>query len=82
MYRKLEGVHVGFLRRITRQRAVQNKDGTKRQVAADTVLDKAGNQPLRTYIVSRQATKGEWMALCHILEVCDREKNYKGVGRR
>ena len=69
MYRKLEGVHVGFLRRITRQRAVQNKDGTKRQVAADTVLDKAGNQPLGTYIERSQEKRGEWVALCPILEV-------------
>ena len=38
MSRKLEGVHVGFLRWITRQRAVQQKDGTWRQVEAETVL--------------------------------------------
>ena len=72
MYRKLEGFHVGFLRRITRQRAVQNKDGTKHQVAADTVLDKSGTQPLGTYIERSQAKGGEWVALCPILEVTPR----------
>ena len=55
MSRKIEGVHVGFLRRITRQRAVQQKDGTWRKVAAEMVLEKAGTQPLGTYIERRQA---------------------------
>ena len=32
--RKLEGVHVGFLRQITGQRAVRQEDGTWRQVAS------------------------------------------------
>ena len=36
--RKLEGVHAGFLRRIMRQRAVRQKDGTWRQVTAAAVL--------------------------------------------
>ena len=38
MSRKLEGVHVGFLWRITMQRAVQQKDRTSRQVAEEWVL--------------------------------------------
>ena len=42
MSRKLEGVHVGFLRQITGKGAVRGKDGTWRQVAAEKVLDKAG----------------------------------------
>ena len=72
MSRKLEGVHVGFLQRIKRQRVVQQKDGTWRQVAAGTVIEKAGTQPLGTYIDRRQATVAEWVALRPILEVCDR----------
>ena len=42
MSRKLEGVHVGFLRQITGKREVRGKDGTWRKVAAEKVLDKAG----------------------------------------
>ena len=45
---KLEGVFVGFLWRITRQRAEQQKDGTWRQMVTDTVLEKSGPQPLGT----------------------------------
>ena len=39
--RKIEGVHMGFLRRIMRKRAVRQKYGTWWQVAAETVLEKA-----------------------------------------
>ena len=56
MSRKLEGLHVGFLRQITGQRLVLQEDRTWRQVAAETVLDKAGTQYLGTYINMRQAT--------------------------
>ena len=38
MSRNLEGVHVGFLRRIKGQRAVQQEGGTWRQVASEKVL--------------------------------------------
>ena len=48
----------------------------------ETVLDKAGTHPLETYIERRQAKKGEWVALCPILEFCDRETGFEGVGRR
>ena len=81
MSRNLEGVHVGLMWRITRQRAVRQKDGTWRQVEAETVLEKAETQPLETYIDRRQATVAEWVTLCPILEVCDRETGYEGGGR-
>ena len=50
---KLEGVFVGFLWRITRQRAEQQKDETWRQVSTETVLEKAVIQLLGTYIDTR-----------------------------
>ena len=56
MSRKLEGIRVGFLQKKKRQRAVQQKDKTWRQLAAKTVLEKACTQPLGTYIDRRQAT--------------------------
>ena len=71
----------GFLRLITRQRSVRQKDGTWRQVAADKVLEKAVTQPLGTYIYRRQVTVTEWVALRPILEVYDRDTGYKGGGR-
>ena len=43
MSRKMEGVHVGFLRQITGQRVLQQEDGTWRQVTAEKVLEKAGS---------------------------------------
>ena len=72
MSRKLEGVHVGFLMQITRHGAVRQKDRTWRQESAETVLEKSGTQPLGTYNDRRQAIVVEWVALRHILEVCDK----------
>ena len=68
---KLGGFHVGFLRRIMMQRAVRQKDETWRYVTAKTVLEKSGTQTIGTYIDRRQAKVAEWVALRHILEVCD-----------
>ena len=59
MSRKREGVHVGFLRQITRQMAVQREDRTWRQLTSDKVLEKAGTKYLGTYIDRRQATVAE-----------------------
>ena len=42
MSRKLEGFHVGFLQRITRQRSVQQKNGAWWKVAPETVVEKVG----------------------------------------
>ena len=80
--RKPEGVCVGFLRWITRQGEVRQKDRTCRQVSEEKVLEKAGTQTPCTYIGKSQAIVAVRVALCPILEVCDRETGYKGVGRR
>ena len=82
MYRKLEGVHMGFLRRISRQRAVQQKDRTHMQVAAETVLEKLVTHTLGTYIDRSQATVVEWVVLRPILEVFARETGYEEGERR
>ena len=60
---------------------MQREDGTWRQVASYKVLKKSGTQSLRAYIDRRQATVAGWVALCPILEVCDREMGYEGGGR-
>ena len=82
MSRKLEGVHVGFLRLIMRQSTVRQKDGIFQQVIAATVLNKAGTHPLCTYIDRRQATVAEWVEARPILEVYDIETGYEGRWRR
>ena len=42
----------------------------------------AGTKSLGAYIDKRQATVAELVALCPILEVCDKETGYEGEGRR
>ena len=59
MSRNQEGVHVGFLKQITGQREVRQKDGTWRCVTAEKVLKKAGTHYLGSYIDRRQATVAE-----------------------
>ena len=78
IYRKLEGVYVGFLRMITGQRAVRHEYRTWRKVAAEKFLEKSGTQTLGTYIDRRKATVSEWMALSPILEVYDIDTGYEG----
>ena len=50
MYRNLEGVHVGFLRHIPRQREVRQRDETWRSLAAEKVFNKSGTQYLGAYL--------------------------------
>ena len=56
MYRKMEGVHVGFLRQITGKRAMQRENGTWRKVSEEKVLEKAGTHSIGAYIDRKQAT--------------------------
>ena len=60
---------------------MRQKDGTWRQVTAETVLEKAGTQPLGTYIDRIQAKVAEWVALRPILEVFNIATGFGGVGR-
>ena len=71
--RKLEGVHVGFLRQ---------RDGIWISEAAEKVLKEAGTQTLGSYIEKRQATVAEWVVLRPIPDICDRETGYEGWRRR
>ena len=78
----LEGVHVGFLRQMTGQKAKRQRDGTWRIEAAEEVPKESVTQTLGAYIDKRQATVAEWVTLRPILEICDRETGYEGGGRR
>ena len=66
---------------ITGKREVWQEDENWWKVAAEKVLEKSGTNSLGTYIYRRQETVAEWVALRPILEVCDRDIGYEGVGR-
>ena len=80
MYRKLEGVHVGFLKQITGQSIVRKRDGTWRCVEVEKFLKKEVTQSIGAYIDKRQAAVVEWVHLRPILEVCDKETDLQGGG--
>ena len=50
MSQDLEGVHMGFLRQMTDQKAKRQRDGTWRSDAAAKVLKEAVTQTLGSYI--------------------------------
>ena len=61
---------------------MKQKYGTCGCVAVDKALKKVGTQPLGAYIYRQQATVAEWVVLCPILEVCDKDTCYEVGGRR
>ena len=63
MPHNLEGVHVLFLRQITGQRIVRQRDRTWRSVTSEKFLKKEVTHPLGAYIDKRQATVAEWVKL-------------------
>ena len=73
MYRKLEGVYMGFLRQETGQKAKQQRD--KKWISSEVarVLKEAGTQTLGAYIDKRQKTVVMRVALRPILDICDME---------
>ena len=68
MSRKLEGVHMGFLRQVMGKKYKQQRDGTCRSAAAAKALKEAGNKTLEAYIDKWQATVAEWLELIPILD--------------
>ena len=79
--KRLEEINIGFLKQVTGNRARWQQDGCWRREGADSMLQVAGTQPLRTYIDRRQATVAEWVATRPIFEVCAQEIWYEGGGR-
>ena len=79
MSQRLEGLHVIFLRQVTRKQAKRRRDGSWRQIPTEEVLQGAGKQTLRIYVVRRQATVAEWVATRPIfICVCDRRGTKEG----
>ena len=54
MAKNMEGVHVGFFRKVTSKTARRHWDGTWSRASAESVLKEAGTQNLGTYIDKRQ----------------------------
>ena len=81
MLQRLDGVHVGLLRQVIKLKAKILRDGSWRKATANKVLQRAGTQPIRTYLDRRQATVAEWVALRHTFNVYARETSYKGGGK-
>ena len=82
MSRKLDEVHVVFLRQMAGKKAKRQRSRTWKSEAVVKVLKEAGTQTIGMYIDKRQATVSEWVALIPILEILDRETGYEGGGRR
>ena len=55
MSQRLEGVHVGLLRQVTRSKAKIMKDGSCKKVATEKVLQGEGTQLIQIYLDMRQA---------------------------
>ena len=70
--RRLEGVHLGVLRKVTGHNANQKRYRTWIIVAEARVLKEAGTHTLGDYIDKRQETVTEWVVLRPIIEVCNR----------
>ena len=62
MSKRIEGAHVSFLRQVTHKQATQQRYRSWRQVPAEEVLQGAGTQAIRTYVVRQQETVLEWVA--------------------
>ena len=71
MARDLEGLHVGFLRQVTGQKAKRQREGTWRSMAAAEVIKESGTHTLWLYIDKRQATGAKWVVLRAILDIFD-----------
>ena len=80
MSKNLEGVHVGFLRKVTVKTPKRQRDGTWRSVAAESLLKEAGTNTPGTSIDKRQEIVEDWVASRQILEVFNRGAGYD-VGR-
>ena len=80
MVNKLEGVHMGFLRQVTRMKEQRLGDETWKNMGPDRVLQAAGTKPLQEYINKNQATVAEWVSLLLIFEVCAKYTGYEGGG--
>ena len=81
MTQRLEGVHVGFLRQVTKLKGKRLRYGLWLKVVVDTVLQGSGKQPIQNYLEKSKATVAESLDLRHIFDVCIRETTYERGGK-
>ena len=77
MMQNIEGVHVGFLRKVTGENEQRLGDKTCRKEGAYRVLKAAGTKTLRGYIKKRQATVAERFDIRPIFKACAKETGYE-----
>ena len=73
MAQRLDGVHVGFLRQVTKLKAKILRNSSWQKVVTNKALQGAGAQPLYIYLDRRQAAVVQLVALWPIFYVCARE---------
>ena len=76
MSQNIEGAYVGFLKKLTGENMRGLGGESWQKVAADSVLQSAGTQPLRTYIDKMQAEVAERVASRLIFEVYTKDNRY------
>ena len=79
---KLEGVHMGFLWKVTGNTESRQWDRTWSGAAVLIFLKEEGTQTPGTYIDRWQTKMTEWVTLILIYEVCDMETGRKRGERR
>ena len=78
---KIEGVHVGFLRKVKGVKDRRLGDETWKKEEVYRVLQAEGTKPIWEYINKRQAMVAGWVALWPIFEVCAKDMGYEGGGK-
>ena len=81
MPHKLEGVHLGFLRKVTGMKARRLWDEIWKKEGAYRAIQAVGTKPIWEYIIKNHLTVVEWLALWPIFEVCAKDTVYEGAGR-
>ena len=63
MAKRLEGVHMGFLRKFTEKTAQWQWDGMWKKEREASVLRETGTHTLREYTKRHKTTVAKWVAL-------------------
>ena len=77
---KIEGLHVGFLRKLTGMKARRLGGETWTKEGPDRVLQVAVTKQLRGCIYKRQEIVAKWVALRPIFDFCAKWMRYEGGG--
>ena len=81
MLKKLEGVHMGFLRQVVGMTDRNLGVNTWQKERLERVLQATGTKPIQEYSERRKANVAEWVALQPIFEVFAKDTGFEGGGR-